>query len=207
MNIESCFLKVKLTDIFLVDYFNNYYIAFIKICDLEITKDIKIYIVEDDAVQAELLYDKLLGYNQDYNIEKFSNGTDLLKNFEKKYSNKKYVYLILDYFLQSADNSEPLDGLSIIKQLGEKYPKVKIILFSAYESDGNSSFVKLVGEPNVLEFVKKSIHAFSHIQNILRFDYAQICLYRKKNRLTLALVIFAALVVLSILYFLYNTLT
>ena len=172
---------------------------------MEIAKDIKIYIVEDDPVQAEVLSDKLLGYNSDYNIVKFSNGRDLIHHYNANYPNSKYIYLILDYFLKSSKDTDSLDGIGVIKQLAEKYPKVRIILFSAYENDGDSNFAKLVNEPNVLEFVKKSIHAFSHIQNILRYDYAQTCLYRKKRRLTVMSSVFVGLVLLSLAYFLFNS--
>ena len=172
---------------------------------MKINKDIKIFIVEDDQVQAQLLYDKLLEYNSGYDIEKFNTGKDLLACCDSDYPKSKYIYLILDYYLQSSDDSESINGIDVIKQLAKDYPQIKIILFSAYENDGDSNFDKLTTEPNVIEFVKKSIHAFSHIQNILRFDYAQTCLYRKKRRFAWSMSVFAILLTLSIIYFLVNS--
>ena len=168
-------------------------------------KDIKIFIVEDDQVQSQLLYDKLLEHNNEYNIVRFSNGKDLMEHCGSNYPNSKYTYLILDYYLQSSDDSELMNGIGVIKQLAKDYPDVKIILFSAYENDGDSEFDKLTNELNVIEFVKKSVHAFSHIQNILRFDYAQTCLYRKKRRFAWAGSFFVLLLILSAIYFLVNS--
>ena len=166
----------------------------------------KIFIVEDDLVQAQLLYDKLIEYNCDYDIVKFSNGKDLIEYCDNNAPKAKYRYLILDYYLQSSDDSELMNGIGVIKQLAKKYPEVKVILFSAYENDGDSDFDKLTNEPNVIEFVKKSVHAFSHIQNIIRFNYAHTCLYRKKRRFAWAMSAFAIILTISVIYYLVNSL-
>jgi len=168
---------------------------------LKISNDILIFIVEDDQTQSEILNDKLLEYNSEYNIIQFKNGIDLIYHFKNEYSNNKYNYVILDYYLQTTEDSDTLNGIEVIKLLGIQNPDVKIILFSAFDSEDDASFKDLINEPNVIEFVKKSEHAFTRIQNIIRFDYAQKSLLKKKRRFQWALAVFVALVTLAILHF------
>jgi len=174
---------------------------------LKISNDIVIYIVEDDQIQSEILHDKLLEYNPEYNIIQFKNGFDLLNHFKLEYSKHKYNYVILDYYLQTTENSDALNGMEVIKLLGIQNPNVKIILFSAFDNDDEANFKELVKEPNVIEFVRKSEHAYTRIQNIFRFDYAQKSLQKKKRRFQWALAIFVVLVTLSILHFTFTYLS
>lgn len=174
---------------------------------MKISNDIRIFIVEDDQAQSEVLYDKLLEYNSDYTILQFKSGEELLAHFNNAYTKHKYNYLILDFYLQSNEDEESLGGYEIIKILNEKHPKIKIIVFSAYDGDDDANFKQLTEEPNVMEFVKKSNFAYSSIQNLIRFDYAKSSLTRKKKRLHWTLVIFFTLLSLSFLHFLFNYLS
>jgi CheY-like chemotaxis protein len=171
---------------------------------LKISNDIRIFIVEDDQTQAEVLNDKLLEYNAEYNIVKFKSGSELLDYFSNGYLKNKYNYLILDYYLQSPDEEGGLNGLAVIKKLAELNSNVKIILFSAYENDEDANFKDLIKEPNVIEFVKKSPHAFSSLQNIMRFDYAKYALDRKRSRFNITLIVFIFLLALSVLQFVFK---
>jgi len=171
---------------------------------LKISNDIRIFIVEDDATQSEILYDKLLEYNPEYSIVRFKSGNELLDYLKKGHQNNKHNYLILDYYLQTTEDKEVLNGFEIIKLLGKEYSKIRIILFSAYESDNESNFSELTKEPNVIEFVRKTEHAYSTMQNILRFDYAQNNLLKKKRRFQWALSILLTLLALSTLHFIIN---
>ncbi len=171
---------------------------------MKISNDIRIFIVEDDKTQSEVLSDKLLEYNSNYNILKFESGNRLLDYLKKGYQKSKNNYLILDYYLQTNENAEVLNGFEIIKLLGKEYPKISIILFSAYENDNESNFKELTEEPNVIEFIKKSPHAYSTMQNIIRFNYAQNHLLKKKRRFKWALSILLALFALSALHFIIN---
>jgi len=169
---------------------------------LRISNDIRIYIVEDDKVQSRILHDKLLEYNPEYTITVFDSGSKLLETLNNGYKKYKFNYIILDYYLQTSDDEQTLNGFEIIKALGEQHPKIKIVLFSAYDNDGDSNFKKLKEEPNVIEFVKKSEHAYSQIQNIFRFDYANKTLLKKKRRFQWVLSAFLVLLTVAVLHFL-----
>ncbi len=171
---------------------------------MKISNDIRIFIVENDPVQSQVLYDKLIEYNSEYTILQFKNGEELLQHFKNGYAKNKYNYLILDYYLQSNEDSDTMDGYEVIKVLYEQHPKIKIIVFSAFDNEDETNPKKITEEPNVLEFVKKTNFAFSSIQNILRFDYAHSSLNKKKRRFHWALVIFMVMLSLSVLHFLFN---
>ncbi len=139
---------------------------------MKISNDIRIFIIEDNEAQCEIVCSKLLEFNPQYSILKFKNGNELLKHFGSGYVKNKFNYLILDYYLKTTDESDILSGYEIIKKLQNEYSRVKIILFSVFDNEDDSSFTKLNEESNVVECVKKSEHSYSSIQNIIRFDYA-----------------------------------
>jgi DNA-binding NtrC family response regulator len=171
---------------------------------LKISNDIVIFIVEDDQIQADILNDKLLEYNAEYAIMHFKNGSDLLSHLKNAYAKNKYNYVILDYYLQTKENAIALNGLEVIKLMSEQNPKVKIIVFSAFENDDDVNFMELMKEPNVIECVKKSDHAFSRIQNILRYDYAENSLFKRKRRFQWALLSFIIVLSISLLHFIFS---
>jgi CheY-like chemotaxis protein len=165
------------------------------------SKDIRILIVEDDPVQAQVLQDKLHEQNADYVLVWFKTGEELLDFLGKNYHSNRLYYLILDYFLQTTEKQDALNGAEIIKQLAQGYPKIRTILFSAYENDEETKFESLKESQNVINFVKKGEFAYNRLQNIMRFDFNQRLLSRKKRRLRLVFQLFVAVVVLSLFYF------
>lgn len=169
--------------------------------------NIKLFIVEDDPVQTQILTDKLLDFNDKYQLTSFVSGEELLAELEKNYPGHKHVYVILDYYLQTNENSDALNGLQVIRLMAEKYPKIHIILFSSYDNDEDLEFIKIKEEPNVLDFIKKSEFAFSSLQNTIRFHSTKIVLDGKKSRFRWALVVFITLMVLSSLHFIFSFLS
>lgn len=174
---------------------------------MKISNDIRIFIIEDDQAQSEILNNKLLEFNAEYNIVHFKKGNDLFTHFESVYNKNKDNYVILEYYLQTKEDSDIINGYEIIQLLRERYPKVRIILFSAFENDDDTTFNQLAEEINVLEIVKKSHHAYSSIQNIIRFDYAHKSLLKKKRRFHITLSVFVAMLSLSILHFIFTFLS
>lgn len=174
---------------------------------MSLNSNIKLFLVEDDPVQAQVLSDKMLEYNSKFSITWFKSGEDLLETLEQTYNRIKHHYVILDYFLQTTENSDALNGLQIIRLLAEKYHKVYVILFSSYDSDENLDFVKIKEEPNVLDFIKKSEYAYSSLQNTIRFHYSKILLDAKKRRFHWALVVFIGLLLISSLHFIFSFLS
>lgn len=169
---------------------------------LKVSSDIRVFIVEDDATQAEILNDKLLEYNPGYTILKFKSSTEFLDYFSNGYPKSKHNYVILDYFLQSSDEEGSLNGLEVIKKMQTINSKVKIILYSAYENDDQNKFSDIVNEEkNVIEYIKKTTHSYANVQNVMRFDFAKSTLNGKKKRFQITLAVFALLLAISGLHF------
>ncbi len=158
-----------------------------------------IFIVEDDAIQREILKDKLIDNNSNYQVISFENGESLfnyLKN-NKLYTNS---YLILDYFLQNNNNPDAINGNEVIEVLKEHYPNLKTILFSAYDNDENNEFISLKHQGKVIDFVKKTEHAYSYLINTIRLDNSKTQLYYKQKRLKISITIFIVIFILSVLF-------
>lgn len=171
---------------------------------MKIANDIRILIVEDDKVQAEIIQDKLKEFNTGYAMHWFKEGESLLKYLSNEANKKKHYYLILDYYLQTKKNKDALNGLEIINILKDQYPQVNIVLFSAYESDNNTSFEEIKQEANVIDFIKKSEHAYSHVENVIRFHYSKSRLEKKRRRFNWARWVFVSLLFITILHLLYS---
>lgn len=168
---------------------------------MKISNDIKIFIVEDDPVQAEVLQDKLLAFNPEYKLQWFQSGEDFIAHLKNGYQKHRFSYAILDYFLQTTDNKEAINGYEVIRRLKTVSPKIQIILFSAFDSDTDKKFETLKNEPNVLDVVKKSDYSFSNLQNAIRFNYSKKLLQVKKRRLKLFSLFFFVLCALAFVYF------
>ncbi len=145
-------------------------------------KKIKVYIVEDDPVQLQVLNDRFSINNPEYVVNSFPKGELLLKDLQK-ISHPKNSYVILDYFLQSNDNPEALNGNEVIELLHEQFPSINIILFSAYEGDEGKPFSLLKSEGKILDFIKKSEHAYSYLVNAIRLDHIKTEVHKKQRRL------------------------
>ncbi len=167
------------------------------------SKLLKIQIVEDDVVQAEILRDKLAESNPMASINVHKSGKELFEHLSSGILNKRFYFIVLDYFLETTENTEVLNGYDIIQLLNRDYPQIKVVLHSAYESDDGTNFLKIKEDyQNVIEFVKKSEHAHLSVQNLLRFTFMEWQLGKKRKRLKISLLIFVVILLLSTLHFL-----
>ncbi len=165
-------------------------------------KDIRLFIVEDDLVQAEILRDKLIELNKGASVKVFSNGDELYQELAKGVGFSSYHFVILDYYLQNQEDKEVSNANEIVAELQKNYPEIQILLYSAYENDSGLQFDKLVEENNnLLAYVKKSDHGYMAIQNKLRFTYMGWKIRSKKKRLIRALLVFLTLLVLTAGFF------
>jgi len=166
--------------------------------------DIHILIIESDSVQSGILKDKLLEYNAGYQINQFQNGNELFAFLKTSYHPGRSYYLILNYYLHTEEQNESMSGLEIIKHLNEFYSKMKIIIFSSFDTDGEKELQKIKEEPNVIDFIKKTEYGYSGVQNIIRFHYSESSLMRKKRRFRISLLILIIMVTLASFHFIFS---
>lgn len=166
---------------------------------MKVGNNVQVLIVEDDAVQAQVLIDKFTENNNTLNIRHFLSGENLVAFLNGKDKCSKKCYLVLDYFLQTEKNMDGLNGIDVIKTLQSKYPFIKTIIYSAYETDDNLNFETLLEDHNnVIGVVKKSDYAYSTLENIIRFDYINHVFKLKRKRFVLARNIFIVVFFISI---------
>lgn len=166
-------------------------------------RKIRSLIVEDDPIQAEVLKDKLVGLNDTVDVSIFNDGAAMLRYLDHDFKKNKFYFIILDYFLQTEEKKDVLNGFEIVSLLNKKHPKIKVVLHSAYENDDGKSFIKMKEDyPNLIEYVKKSDHAYLIIQNLIYINFIEWELNRKKNRMWIAAIVFGSLSIMAIIHFL-----
>lgn len=88
-----------------------------------------LFIVDDDAMFAEMLKDQL-SKNPAFKISVFTSGEDCLKNLFQKPD-----VIILDYYLN--DNSkDAADGLEILTEIKKSDHTIEVIMLSGQEHYG-----------------------------------------------------------------------
>ena len=88
---------------------------------------LKVYVVEDDTMQGEMVKDHLTG--KGYSVKLYSTGEGLLKELETDAPD----ILVLDYNLNSVDKSA-MEGIDILKRVKDKNTDVEVIMYSGQDS-------------------------------------------------------------------------
>ena len=117
-----------------------------------------IFVIEDDAIQTEMLKDYL---TERYLLEvkTYTNGEDALNDVAKF----KPEIVVLDYHLNSS-NRAAKNGIEILKGIKAKNPESKVVMFSgednlnvALESMRNGSY----------DYIIKGETAFNKLENVI----------------------------------------
>ena len=117
----------------------------------------QIFIVDDDAMFAEMLKDHL-SKNPQLKVSVFSSGEECLKNLFQK-----PTVIILDYYLN--DNSkEAADGLEILSEIKKHNEKIHVIMLSGQEHYGIALQTIAKGAE---QYVIKDDQAFEKISKYL----------------------------------------
>ncbi len=114
---------------------------------------IKVFVVEDDPVYAEVLKHQL-GLNPDYEIETFSNGEELLNNLYKKPS-----LITLDYTLPD------FSGMQLFKKIKEFDRDLPVVVISGQEDILTA--VDLLKE-GAYDYIVKDQDTKDRLWNVLR---------------------------------------
>lgn len=90
-------------------------------------KEVKIFIVDDDKMQCELLKDSLQKGKSQYNISIFHTGEECLKHLDE---NPEIIFL--DYTLNSED-TKAKKGTEILRAIKRLKPETEVVMFTAQE--------------------------------------------------------------------------
>lgn len=122
------------------------------------TKEILIFIVDDDTLYLMALEQSILNKLPSIKIKTFLTGESCLQQMKLKPD-----IVILDYFLNS-NVAYAWNGLTILKQIKKLNPKTKVIMVSA--QDSLDIAVKCIDNGS-FDYISKSESAFVKINNVL----------------------------------------
>ncbi len=88
---------------------------------------LKVYVVEDDTMQGEMVKDHLSG--KGYSVKLYNTGEAFLNELEAE----RPDILVLDYNLNSVDKSA-MEGIDILKRAKDKNADLEVVMYSGQDS-------------------------------------------------------------------------
>ncbi len=122
-------------------------------------KDMLIFVVDDDAIQLEMLKDYLIKKNSSYTIKPFATGEECLQNLSLNPS-----IIFLDYNLNSV-NKKAKDGLTVLKEIKKSNPDIEVVMFSGQEKIEVAVNTMSFG---AFDYIVKSESAFVRAENVIK---------------------------------------
>lgn len=118
---------------------------------------LKVYVVEDDTMQGEMVKDHLTG--KGYSVKLYNTGESFLKELEAD----KPDILVLDYNLNAVDKSA-MEGIDILKRAKDKTPDLEVVMYSGQDSIDVAVDTMRYG---AFDYVVKGEAAFSRLDFII----------------------------------------
>lgn len=94
---------------------------------MEITKQLSVFVVEDDRFFSEMVQD-FLKENNSLKVSGFLSAESCIEKLDEQPE-----IIILDYYLNKG-NPDAMNGLEALKEIRKKSPDTKVILLSAQHS-------------------------------------------------------------------------
>ncbi len=164
-------------------------------------KKVVLYFVDDDELHLKIIQGKF-NTSSNYEFYSYKTGEEFLDNLIKKKIQKNiYQIVILDYYLNSNENSDAKNGIEILKIVKEIKPSIEVIMLSAMD---DVNIVTTAMHYGAITFVKKNENCFTRIQNNINWIISQKDLESKKrsHRITryFFFVVLSVIIVASLLY-------
>jgi two-component system, OmpR family, response regulator len=162
---------------------------------MENSKNMKVFIVDDDQMQSEMLADHMSKYKM-FNFLKYPTGEVCLQELDKKPD-----IIILDYYLDS-NNKDAMDGIDVLKEIKRKNPDTEVVMLSGQEKIEVAVNTMKYG---AFDYVVKGETAFHRLENVLynvirkRKLESSVSLYRNLS-IGLGIVLILAIIVVIYLY-------
>lgn len=125
---------------------------------MKVSSPLKIFIVDDDVMMAEMLRDKISD-NTTHTVLLFHTGEECIKHVGEKPD-----VIILDYFLNSK-NLDASNGMEVLKAIKKAHPEIHVIFLSSQERYGVAMQVLQKGAEY---YIIKDKGAFEKIEKILQ---------------------------------------
>lgn len=158
----------------------------------------KIFIVEDDAMQAEMVKDHLQ-HNPRYQVTIFTTGEKMLERIGERPD-----VILLDHNLNSVEK-KAMDGIDVLKKIKEKDEAIEVVMYSGQDSIEVAVDTMKYG---AFDYIVKNASAFHRLDNILikiiklRKMGAENSRLKRNNTILLILVPVIIVVAVLVYYFL-----
>ncbi|MDZ4756589.1 MAG: response regulator [Bacteroidota bacterium] len=120
-------------------------------------KPIKIFVVDDDPIQLEMITDHL-GKFKNFTFQTFATGEKLLDKISEKPD-----IVILDYNLDSVDK-DAMEGIDVLQEIKKLHEKAEVIMYSGQDSIEVAVETMRFG---AFDYVSKTPSAFYRMENII----------------------------------------
>ncbi len=121
-------------------------------------KQVKIFIVDDDKMQCELLKDYLIK-NENYSVSVFHTGEECLQHLDQ---NPEIIFL--DYTL-SSENKSAKNGMDILRAIKKRKPEAEVVMFTAQEKIEIAIDTLTHG---AFDYIIKNESAFHRADNVVK---------------------------------------
>ncbi len=121
-------------------------------------KEVKIFIVDDDKMQCELLKDYLIK-NKNYSVSVFHTGEESLKHLDQ---NPEIIFL--DYTLSSEDKNAK-NGMDILRAIKKRKPEAEVVMFTGQEKIEIAIDTLTHG---AFDYIIKNESAFHRADNVVK---------------------------------------
>lgn len=161
----------------------------------------KIFIVEDDKMQAEMVKDHLI-QNHRNEVKSFENGEQMLEHL-----NEKPQVILLDYNLSSASKTA-MDGANVLQKIKTFDEGIEVVMYSGQDSIEVAVKTMKYG---AYDYIVKNSSAFQRLDNILiqilklnkmRAENKRL----KRNNILLFVILIIAVIGGLLAYYFYNVL-
>lgn len=118
-----------------------------------------IFIVDDEALLAEMLTDYLKDQYDGFRIRSFSTGEACLQSLDEKPD-----VVVLDYYLNSKEK-DAANGIDILKKIKKRNKSLPVIMLSSQKSYGTAAQTIMYG---AVHYVNKGQDAFEEIFQLIK---------------------------------------
>jgi Response regulator containing CheY-like receiver, AAA-type ATPase, and DNA-binding domains len=157
------------------------------------------FIIDDDPVQTEMIKDYLTE-RYVFELKTYDTGEQAMPDVEKL----KPEIIVLDYHL-NANNPNAKNGIEVLKEIKQKSPLTKVIMFSAQdnidialESMRNGAYDYIIKGETSFNKIENTVNRLGEMHKLEAINYAQ------KRTITFLAVVIGVIIVLGVLYFFYG---
>ncbi len=153
-------------------------------------KPLKIFVVDDDPIQLEMITDHL-GKFKNFIFQTFATGEKLLEKIAEKPD-----IIILDYNLDSVDK-DAMEGIDVLQEIKKIDDTIEVIMYSGQD---NIEIAVETMRFGAFDYVTKTPSAFHRMENIIHriLKFRQLSSDAKRYKLMVQMAGYAIVIAIAL---------